>query len=184
MLEAGQASKFFRDTRRSGQQVIPKLDTESSAQREESRVLDDPAIAIRNISEPAPVGDSMVPEEDREVRSEEELRASLKNYDQLCQKYHHGEPCIRPDGHPADGPADNPAGHKGMCWGRHNGLPCNQPDGHEGNHTPMTVNSRSDEGEGTEVRSDEAVPEPTTLSGPQAMAQMFTRKKGLTQLPD
>ena len=181
MLEAGQASKFFRKSRHTGTQVIPKPE----AQPEESRVLDDPAVSLRSryCAEEPPEGDDMVPEDDRSVRSEEELRAALKSYDQLCQKYHHGEPCIRPDGHAADGPAENPAGHAGMCWGRHNGLPCNQPDGHTGQHTPMTVNSRSEEGGGQEVRSEEP-PAPVTLTGPEAIRKMMDRKKSLTALPE
>jgi hypothetical protein len=188
MLEAGQASKFFRKTRRSGTQVIPKLDLDSSAEREETRVLDDPAVALRNwefAEEPPVAGDDMVDEDDRSIRSEEEIRAAVKpkTTDQLCMRFHHGEPCVRPSGHAADGPNAADGGHAGLCWGRHDGLPCNQHADHEGGHTPMSVASRENEEEEPEQRSEET-PAPVTLSGPEAMRQMFERKKTLTQLPD
>jgi HK97 family phage prohead protease len=184
MLEAGQASKFFRKTRRTGTQVIPKLDREASAEREETRVLDDPAVAVRNWEEPVVEGDSEVPENERSIRSEEEIRAAVKprSTDQLCMRFHHGEPCVRPSGHAADGPNSAEGGHAGLCWGRHDGLPCNQHEGHEGMHTPMSVASRDGEQE-SEERSEEP-PAPVTLSGPEALAKMFARKKNLTQLPD
>jgi uncharacterized protein len=184
MLEAGQASKFFRDTRRSGQQVIPKLDTAAAAEREEARVLDDPATAIRRyvpVEEPLPEGDYMVPEDDRALRDEEEIRAAKgKEYAQMCRKYCHGEPCVRPAGHDGN---DDGSGCKGLCWGRHNGMPCNQEQDHEGQHTPMRVDSRDVENEPEEART-ESEPELKTLSGPEAMAKMFERKRSLTQLPD
>jgi HK97 family phage prohead protease len=197
MLEAGQASKFFRKSRRTGTQVIPKLDAESSAEREESRALDDPAVALRSrkhVEEPE-VGDFMPPEEERELRTEEEIRAAVKprTTDQLCMRFHHGEPCVRPAGHgPFAGSAsrdmdgdDNKDDHRGLCYGRHNGMQCNQHDGHDGSHTPMTVASRDGETEGEEQRSEETpAPAATTLTAPEAMAKMLARKKNLTALPD
>jgi|ERR1700722_4985747 len=192
MLEAGQASKYFRKTRRTGQHVIPKLDVPEAVQREESRVLDDAAISLRHTPvelNEYPEGDYMPPEDERELRTEEEIRAAVKPRDvsQLCMRYHHGEPCVRPAGHPADGADAEDGGHAGLCYGRHNGMPCNQHMGHEGQHTPVTVASRSEEGEPEETCSEEqppAPPAPTTLSGPEAMRKMFERKKGLTQLPE
>jgi hypothetical protein len=195
VLEAGQASKFFSKTRRTGTQVIPKLDSQSAAEREEeSRVLDDAAVSLRNMTfeaEPE-VGDSEVPEDERSIRTEEEIRAAVKprTTDQLCMRYHHGEPCVRPANHgPFKGTDVNDMdadddGHRSLCWGRHDGLQCNQHQGHEGRHTPMTVHSRSGEEE-SEQRSEET-PEPavTTLTAPEAMAKMLTRKKNLTALPD
>lgn len=198
MLEAGQASKFFRNSRRTGTQVIPKLDTGSSAEREEARAMDDPAVALRSrkFTEEPVQGDSEVPEEERYVRDEEEIRAAVKprTPDKLCMRYHHGEPCVRPTGHGPFAGSDaermdhddqNPDDHRGLCWGRHDGLPCNQHSGHEGTHAPMPVASRDGETEGEEQRNDEpATPAPNTLTAPEAMAKMLARKKGLTVLPD
>jgi uncharacterized protein len=183
MLEAGQASKFFRKTRRSGKQVIPKPEGDHP----ETRVLDDPAVALRYAEEEPEVGDTMVPEDDRSIRTEEEIRAAVKprTTDQLCMRFHHGEPCVRPTGHPADGPNSAEGGHAGLCWGRHDGLPCNQHADHEGMHTPISVASRDGEieGDAPEQRSEEPA-EPVTLSPVEAMAKMFERKKTLTQLPE
>jgi HK97 family phage prohead protease len=187
ILEAGQASKLFRNSRRTGTQVIPKLDADSAAGREESRVLDDPAVSVRSRKPEAEVGDYMPPEEEREIRTEEEIRAAVKPRDvsQLCMRYHHGEPCVRPAGHPADGDQAAEGGHAGLCYGRNNGMPCNQHMGHEGQHTPVTVASRDGETEGEEPeqRNDEP-PAPVTLSGPEALAKMLARKKNLTELPE
>jgi hypothetical protein len=200
MLEAGQASKFFRKTRRTGTQVIPKLDSESAGAREESRVLDDPAVSLRAYTpadEPVIMGESEIPEEERYIRDEEEIRAAVKprTPDKLCMRYHHGEPCVRPTGHGPfrgtdtehlDHDDQNPDDHRGLCWGRHDGLPCNQHSGHEGTHAPMPVASRDGGTEGEEQRSEET-PAPSasnTLSGPEAMAKMLARKKNLTALPD
>lgn len=183
MLEAGQASRFFRKTG-----SVPVLDKRTAADREETRVLDDQAIALRRwtyAEEPAPEGDDMVPEDDRSIRSEEEIRAAVKprTTDQLCMRFHHGEPCVRPSGHPADGPNAPEGGHAGLCWGRHDGLPCNQHEGHEGTHTPLSVASRDGEEE-SEQRSEEEPETPATLSAVEAMQRMFARKKTLTPLPD
>jgi HK97 family phage prohead protease len=193
ILEAGQASKFFRKTRRSGTQVVPKLDNRSSAERSEARFLDEPAVFRSVYAEP--VLDGEIAEEDRYTRDEEELRAALKNYDQLCRRYHHGEPCVRPDGHEVAFagsdvhevmPDVDDEGHRALCWGRSGGLPCNQPEGHAGKHTPLTVASR-DGGEAQEPAEERAAeaPEsvvPVTLSATEAMARMFARKKNLTAI--
>ncbi len=196
ILEAGQASKLFRSTRRTGTQVIPKLDATSAADREESRVLDDPAIALRSskfTDEPV-MGQSEVPEEERYARDEDEIRAAIKpkSTDDLCMRFHHGEPCVRPAGHgPLEGKlaeAANPQHHRGLCWGRQDGLPCNQHQDHDGEHTPMTVASRDGEVEGDapEQRSEEepAPPAPTTLAAPEAIAKLLARKRALTELTD
>jgi hypothetical protein len=122
----------------------------------------------------------MVPEDDRSIRDEDEIRAAKgKEFGQMCRKYIAGEPCVRPAGH--DGHEDG-SGCKGLCWGRHNGLPCNQEQDHEGPHTPIRVDSRSEEGEPSEERQEEA--EPVTMTGPEAMRKMFERKKALTALPE
>jgi hypothetical protein len=180
MLEAGQASRFFRRTDRPS---VPVVTPSAAVNREESRVLDDPAVALRRwviAEEPAPEGDDMVPEDDRSVRTEDEIRAAKgKEFGQMCRKYIAGEPCVRPAGH--DGHEDG-SGCKGLCWGRHNGLPCNQEQDHEGPHTPIRVDSRSEEGEPSEERQEEA--EPVTMTGPEAMRKMFERKKALTALPE
>ena len=187
VLEAGQASKFFRNTRRTGTNVIPDLTKTAAGEREEARAMDDPAMTMRNqpvVVEPYPDGDYMPPEEERFLRTEEEIRAAMKpkSTDQLCMRYHHGEPCVRPAGHDSDGDDD---GHAGLCYGRHNGMPCNQHQGHEGPHTPMTVASRDGEeaAEPAETRSEET-PAPVTLSAPEAIAKMLKRKKELTPLPE
>ncbi len=187
ILEAGQASRFFKRTDRAS---APKLDRTSASDREESRVLDDPAIALRRwtyAEEAAPEGDDMVPEDDRSVRTEEEIRAIMKPKptDQLCMRFHHGEPCVRPAGHEADGPSAAEGGHAGLCWGRHDGLPCNQHEGHEGMHTPLTVASRDagTDGETPETRTEE--PEAKTgLSPVQALSRLAERRRTLTHLDD
>ena len=186
VLEAGQASKYFRKTRRTGTQVIPKPER---AENEETRVLDDPAVALRHAAiedEPYPAGEYMTPEDERELRTEEEIRAAMKpkSTDQLCMRFHHGEPCVRPAGHPADGPNAADGGHAGLCWGRHDGLPCNQHMGHEGDHTPVTVASRDNEDEPAEQRAEEDPKPPVTLTGPEAIRKMMERKKSLTALPE
>jgi uncharacterized protein len=187
ILEAGQARRFFHRLDRS-LPVIPKPD---AAPKEESRVLDDPAISLRDDSHVEPeviMGDSEVPEDERQIRSEEEIRAAVKprTTDQLCMRFHHGEPCVRPMGHPADGDNAAEGGHAGLCWGRHDGLPCNQHNGHEGMHTPMTVASRDGEDvePAPEKRDGEDKPEPPkTLTGPEAIMAAAARRKTLTQLP-
>jgi Escherichia/Staphylococcus phage prohead protease len=185
ILEAGQASKFFRSTRRSGTQVIPK----PADERAETRVLDDPATSVRSAgyAEPEPVtGDSMVSEDERQIRDEDEIRAAVKprTTDQLCMRYHHGEPCVRPAGHPADGDNAAEGGHAGLCWGRHDGLPCNQHMGHEGGHTPVTVASRDGGDADGEPEKQDEPEQPRTDSPAEAMARMFARKKTLTPLPE
>jgi HK97 family phage prohead protease len=181
MLEAGQASRFFKRTDRPS---VPPLDTRSAQDREETRVLDDEAVAIRRaapVEEPAPEGDYMPPEDERSVRTEDEIRAAKgKEFAQMCRKFKDHEPCVRPAGHEGN---ETGEGCKGLCYGRHNGLPCNQEMGHEGPHTPIRVDSRDNEGEPAEARADEP-PAPKTLTGPEAMTKMFARRKNLTALPD
>jgi uncharacterized protein len=184
ILEAGEARRFFHRTDRQ-LPVIPK----PAAAQEESRVLDDPAISLRDDSrvEPEPeVGDVMVPEDERFIREWGEIRAAMKpkSTDQLCMRFHHGEPCVRPTGHPADGDNAAEGGHAGLCWGRHDGLPCNQHMGHEGMHTPITVASRDGENAEPEPEKREGEPEVPNLSGPEAMRKMMDRRKTLTALPE
>lgn len=183
MLEQGQAARFFH---RSDKKLplIPKPE-KAEETRSEPEALDDPAMSLRSHTPEPETGDTEVPEDERSVRDWEEIRAAMgkpKSTDQLCMRFHHGEPCVRPTGHPADGPHADEGGHAGLCWGRHDGLPCNQHEGHDGQHTPMTVASRDAEEDPAEQREQE--PEKKTLSGPEALAQMFARKKLLTQLPE
>lgn len=170
MLEAGQASRFFRRTDRPS---LPKLDVPSAESREESRVLDDPAVALRRWTyAPEQSQDQeWTALEQRTVPDEEELRAAMKNmsHEQLCQRWVSGEPCVRPDGHDGE--------HAPLCWARKAGMPCHKPMGHDGDHEPMHVMTRDNGDSGTETRS-------TTLTGPEAMRRMFERKKNLTQLPE
>jgi hypothetical protein len=156
MLQAGQAMKFFK---RSDRPTVPVL---SKAAAEERMVMDDPDVTLRAwedqagaYADPEPEPEQRsdeTPAETPEERSEEELHVeerakALKAMDnsKLCMRFHHGEPCVRPTGHPADGPGAAEGGHAGLCFGRKEGLPCNQHDGHDGDHTPITVASRSDE---------------------------------------
>jgi len=191
ILEAGQAKRLFH---RSDRPSAPALDKRSAQEREETRVLDDPAVSLRSgkaAAEPVPEGDTMVPEDERAIRSEDEIRAAMKpkSTDQLCMRFHHGEPCVRPTGHAADGPHAEEGGHAGLCWGRHDGLPCNQHEGHEGQHTPMTVASRDGAAAGgePETRSEEPVTDPVpeppkNLSAAEALVKLAERRKSLTAL--
>lgn len=155
-LAAGQAIKFFKRSDRTS--PVPAREIVSS----EIRVMDDQAVALRNwkydpdvlteANPDAPATPEVTEEQNanleetevRTPRSEEEIRAAVKprTTDQLCMRYHHGEPCVRPSGHPADGPHAEEGGHAGLCWGRQDGMPCNQHEGHDGDHTPITVASR------------------------------------------
>jgi HK97 family phage prohead protease len=164
MLQSGQVMKFFKRTDRPS--VVPSLDKVSV---EERMVIDDPDVVLRSFEadatfidpepeqrsdetpetpeEPEQREDAAEQPEERQPRTEEEIRAIMKPKapDSLCMRFHHGEPCVRPAGHAADGPNAAEGGHAGLCYGRADGLPCNQHDGHDGNHTPMHVASRDGE---------------------------------------
>lgn len=168
-LAAGQAIKFFKRSDRPG--VPPVLVPSPDADSSEARMLDDPAVALRNwtydTSAPSQ-GDAVPspehPDDERQAPTEAELRAAYKTVDQLCYKYTDGEPCVRPDAHEGN--------CAGPCWRRVNGLPCHKPSGHEDEHAPMPIDSRSaGEAEGAETRE---TPEGT---GPE------TRQPGTGETP-
>lgn len=174
MLEAGQAKRFFRRT----DKRLPRLDRPSAADREESRVLDDPAISLRRWRYADEDDDQWTGPDERVAPDEEETRAALKSlsHEQLCQKWTHGEPCVRPDGHEGE--------HSPLCYARKGGLPCHKPLDHDEDHEPLRVMTRDgeDEGEQPETRSG---PEPAAgLSAVEALAKLAKARKNLTQLPE
>jgi uncharacterized protein len=163
-LAAGQAIKFFKRSDRSSE--IPEVSKDAA----ETRVYDDPAVALRNNwkkdedapadeteepSEETPEEQNSAPEESTDEQKAE-IRAALKTADQICNQYTDGEPCVRPQGHKGD--------HAGPCWGRKGGLPCCKPQGHhmvagDEAHEPMHVMSRDGseaEGAPEETRNAEA----------------------------
>lgn len=152
-LSAGQAMKFFkRSDRPSAPAAAPEVPS-LSKDASEARMLDDPAIAVRNWrwdtsgpAEPAAPEATEARESDQETDEERRARtAHFMAHENLCRRYVHGEPCVRPAGHADD--------CNGPCYGRKDGLPCSQPGGHEGDHEPMAIsNSRSAGDEGTETR--------------------------------
>ena len=172
MLEAGQAKRFFRRT----DKRLPKLDRPTSAEREESRVLDDPAISLRRWRYSDEADDQWTDPDERVAPDADELRAAMKSlsHEQLCQKWVQGEPCVRPDGHDGD--------HAPLCYARKSGLPCHKPMGHDEDHEPMQVKTRDGEDEDTETRS---APDSTSgLSVVEALATLAKTRQRLTQLPD
>ena len=138
MLEAGQASRFFRRSDRSSTPPAPRV-PEVSADAAEARMVDDPCIASRNwnynLSE-ATVVPVLATEED-EVREDphgdagdEELRA-LRNHDDLCKQWTSGQPCAKAMGHDGD--------HAPLCWRSQDGFPCAKVQDHGGEHEPIHV---------------------------------------------
>jgi Escherichia/Staphylococcus phage prohead protease len=176
-LQAGKAIKFFKRTDRAS---LPKLDTQSAADRGEARVLDDKATALRGWKyADGPTGPAF--EETRDEISDEEVRAALKGQDQLCRKWTDGEPCVKGAGHDGD--------CTGPCWNRSQGLPCCKPMGHGDDHEPMSIRTRSNEEEGAETRdenapAEERSEEPKTLSPVQAMAMLAEKRLNMTRLDD
>jgi hypothetical protein len=163
-LAAGQAMRFFsRTDRPSAPKPVPALDAASAG----ARMLDDKAVALRNWE----YGEADVkPAKGKKARpSQEETRAALKAYDDLCQKWTDGEPCVRPAGHDGD--------HKPICWRSVNGLPCSKPRGHEDEHEPIRVNSRSAGDESTETRDVK----PEKAKGtPEAVTEPEPEERALT----
>jgi HK97 family phage prohead protease len=179
MLEAGQASRFFKRTDRP---AVPKPEPVA----EERVMLDDPAVALRYwryADEPA-----------QDPQPEDAERA-MNTHDKMCRKYVHGEPCVLGDGH--DGP------HTPRCHGGQfeHGLPCAMPDGHGGPHQPMAVDDgtpqrgpgrpRNRDGEDTETaqeaetRDADPQPEPAqpkTMTGPEAVAAVLAMRAKLTSV--
>lgn len=175
IMAAGQAMRFFKRTDRTS--PIPQVSKEAA----ESRVMDDPAVALRNWK---PADEAELDEvEETEVAEEQnsadestdeqkiEVRAALKSSDQLCRMYCDGEPCVRPKGHKDD--------CAGPCWGRKDGLPCCKPQGHmaqEGDaaaHEPMHVMSRDgSDAEGAPEETREVPEAPKTKSAADVMRDM------------
>ena len=171
MLEAGQASRFFRRTDRQ----LTRIEPEKS--HEDTRVLDDPAVALRGwiYAEETPQDDQWTAPDQRVAPDADETRAAMKNlgHDQICKEWTDGQPCVRPKDHDGE--------HAPLCWSHKSGLPCHMPMGHDGDHEPMNVHTREAEAAEPEQRGN---PEPGTLSGPEAMRKMLNRKKTLTALPE
>jgi hypothetical protein len=105
------------------------------------------------------------------------------DHSKLCKQWVQGEPCVRPAGHPADGPNAQDGGHQPLCYARKSGLPCPKPMGHDGDHEPLDVKTRDAE-DGTPEEERQEPQEPVTLTGPEALRKMLERKKSLTPLPE
>ena len=171
MLEAGQASRFFR---RSDRPSAPVPVPAAAATGEERGMRDDPAVALRHwtYAEEDP--------EERQVTLEEHVEETraMHNQDTMCRKYVDGEPCVMGTGHEGD--------CAGRCYGRPNGLPCAMVSGHGGAHTPMEVDDGAGRGPGRPRMRDavdtEAVQqeEKRTLSGPEALAKAMELRAQLT----
>jgi hypothetical protein len=186
MLETGQAARLFHRTDK-----LPVI-KKPEVSKEETRVLDDPAVSLRTwrYDDVQPADEVWSEPDERIAPDEDELRAALKSMDhsKLCKQWVHGEPCVRPAGHGPDGDGDGDGedgGHRPLCYARKGGLPCPKPMGHDGDHEPMDVKTRdAEEGETPEEGRNGESEEPKTLTGPEAMAKMLARKRELTQLPE
>jgi hypothetical protein len=183
MLEAGQASRFFKRTDQSAPHPLaPKYPVP-----EAGVMLDDPVIALRNWSyAEEDNGEDRVAEQEDEQRGHtpeeilehaEETRA-MHNAESMCRKYVDGEPCVMGAGHGSD--------CTGRCYGRPHGLPCAMAAGHGGDHTPMEVDDgagrgpgrpRSRDAEETETAQAE---EKRTLSGPEALVAAMAMREQFT----
>jgi uncharacterized protein len=198
MLEAGQASRFFKRTDRpSAPRPAPV------AAPEEHVMLDDPAVALRRWSyAPEPDGESRDGAracscgEDCACMQEAapEGERAMHTHEQMCKQYTHGEPCVLAAGHDGD--------HAQRChtgqYGEH-GLPCAKPQGHAGEHAPMSVDDdepqrgpgrpRKRDGEDTEAahgeetrQKDEPQPGKRTLSGPEALLALEDMRRSLARI--
>jgi HK97 family phage prohead protease len=176
MLEAGQAMRFFT---RTGRPSAPQ--PESVPEVRDSEMLDDPAVALRTWSfkdEPAGEPEQREHTADEFAEHVEESRA-MHNHETMCRKWVGGEPCVLGQGH--DG------GCQGRCWGSKDGIPCSMAEGHGGDHVPHAYDDGNGpgrgrpksfrDGEGTEDASGE---EKRTLSGPEALAEVFAMRDKLT----
>ena len=191
MLEAGQASRFFKRTDRPAP-AAPKAAPVQEAG--ELRMVDDAAVAVRNwayAAEPeesrdgsskvCTCGDDCACMQDAGVPDLElpESARALHTHDQMCRQYHMGEPCVLGAGH--DGP------HANRCRGGQfeNGMPCAMAEGHGGPHMPMSVDDgqpqrgpgRPRNRDGAEADGGE---EKRTLSGPEALVQVMQMRSALT----
>jgi uncharacterized protein len=182
MLEAGQASRFFKRTDQpASHPLAPKYPVP-----EAGVMLDDGAIALRNWSYADDDSEDRAAEEEEEQRERtpeeilehaEETRA-MHNADTMCRKWVDGEPCVQGAGHDGD--------CAGRCYGHPGGLPCAMVSGHGGTHQPMEVDDgagrgpgrpRTRDAEGTEAAQAE---ENRTLTGPEALAAVFAMRGQLT----
>ncbi|HEY1700889.1 MAG TPA: HK97 family phage prohead protease [Trebonia sp.] len=181
MLEAGQASRFFKRTDRPS----AALPAETVPEVRASEMLDDPAIALRNwtFKDEPEAGDRSAGddgEEQRELTADElaahiEETRAMHNAETMCRKYVDGEPCVQGSGHDGD--------CTGRCYGRPHGLPCAMAMGHGGEHQPMAVDDGNGPGRGRPAKRDgeEAAEgaEKRTLSGPEALLKAFERRSQL-----
>lgn len=167
MLEAGQASRFFKRT----DQPRPVFTPPPEVRRGPVETVDDPAVALRSWK--------YAPEEpDVTLEQHAEETRAMHGSDTMCMRYTDGEPCVRGAGHDGD--------HAGRCWGRVDGLPCNQVSGHGGQHTPIEVEDGEGRGPGrprtrdagdTEDKQSE---EKRTLTGPEALVAVMALRDKLT----
>lgn len=178
MLEAGQASRFFKRTDRPS---APAPVTVGEADGEfRGTMLDDPAIALRRwvLADEEPAQEEARDGEAAEDAQDADERA-MHSHDQMCRQFHMGEPCVLGSGH--EGP------HANRCRGGQfeHGMPCAMAEGHHGAHQPMSVDDgepqkgpgrpRNRDAGDTE---DAVAEEKRTLSGPEALiAAMSMRSK-------
>lgn len=170
MLEAGQASRFFKRTDRSSASAAAAV---RPTQREHNGVLDDPAVALRPYTYVGSMEDRASME-----RHVEETRV-LHDQNSLCMRYVNGEPCVLAAGH--DG------AHMGRCWGTVDGLPCALVADHGGEHLPMQVDDgEPPRGPGRPRTRDglEAAQgvEARTLSGPEALVAAMAMRAQMTPI--
>jgi hypothetical protein len=183
LLEAGQASRFFKRTDRPSA-PRPAIAPPAAG---ESVMLDDQAVALRRWSY-APEPEERAADEGEPVSREqhiEETRA-MHNAETMCRKYTDGEPCVMGAGHDGD--------CNGRCYARPHGLPCAMANGHHGAHTPMEVDDgagrgpgrpRNRDGEQTEdaqAAETREQQEKRTLSGPEALMALEDMRRSLTSI--
>ncbi len=196
MLEAGQASRFFKRTDRPSAPApvpaVPEVRT--------SEMLDDPAVALRRWSFAA------TPDEPEETRAGGKVctcgddcacmqemdepgdgERAMNDHDHMCKQFIHGEPCVKGMGHDGE---HAPRCHDGQFQ---HGLPCAKVQGHDGPHVPMSVDDGqpqrgpgrprnrdaedTDDAAKSEVRAAE---EPKTMTGPEALAAVLAMRAQLT----
>lgn len=180
MLEAGQASRFFKRSDRPS----PKPEPAAAAPDEELRVMDDMAVALRSWTyvseEPETEPEPQDPAAEDETAGDER---AMNSHDQMCKQYVHGEPCVKGAGH---GGEHEPRCREGQY---EHGMPCAKPQGHDGPHVPMAVDDgepqkgpgrpRKRDGEDADDSQGE---EKRTLSGPEALAAVFDMRSKLASI--
>jgi hypothetical protein len=173
MLEAGQAKRFFTRTDRPS--AVPAA--EPAAVPDEMRVMDDPAVALRNWTYKAEP--EAEPEEDA---GEGDGERAMHDHAQMCKQFHMGEPCVLGAGHEGD--------HANRCRGGgfEHGLPCAMAEGHGGAHQPMSVDDGAGRGPGRPRNRDAADTEAAaneekrTLLGTEALAAVLAMRSKLTPI--